>query len=483
MNNDIGTRAVRGAAWLGSGQMLRQALAFATNIILARTLFPDDFGLFALAFAAAEIAQILTDFGLGAAIIQRQEKSPVALTTCFWLTMGVGSLIAILLILGGPLLANFYGRPEVVLLVIPLAINMLICASLVVPQAVLTQDLKFREITIAQIIGSVFASVGAISLAVAGTGVWALASQPAIGNIITGLMLFYFSRWRPTGMPRLISVQGMMSFSWKMLSVSLISSIGRNLHAFILGKQLSATALGHYNLASGITGSILFQISSVIVKVMFPTLASMRDESTRLPAIWIKASSAIAIVSLPTMAGVIAVAPDLVPVVFGMQWIPATDVLRILCVVMAVQSVLTTAGTVLMALGRADILLRITLTTVPAIGLALWYGVKYGIEGAAMGYALVNIVSYVVTSILACHEIKLTSSTFFLALAPWAFASIIMALAVAGISNLLDDYSPWARLIISILAGIILYASILLLIARQQTISLVGDITSRLRRS
>ena len=483
MDDNVGTRAVRGAAWLGSGQMFRQVLAFATNIILARTLFPDDFGLFALAFAAAEIAQILTDFGLGAAIIQRQEKSQVALTTCFWLTMGIGMLIAALLMLGGPLLASFYGRPEVIFLVIPLAINMLICAGLVVPQAVLTQDLKFREITIAQIIGSIVASIGAISLAVAGTGVWALASQPAIGNIITGVMLFYFSRWRPTGSPVLQSIQGMINFSWKMLSVSLISCIGRNLHAFILGKQLSASALGHYNLASGITGSILFQISSVIVKVMFPTLASLRDDPTRLPAIWLKASSVIAIVSLPAMTGVIAVAPDLVPVVFGAQWIPATDVLRILCVVMAIQSVLTTASTVLMVLGRVDILLRITLTTVPAIGLALWYGVMYGIEGAAIGYALVNIIAYVVTSILACREIKIAPSRFFLELAPWAIASVVMAIAVASIAPWLSDYSPWARLVISILIGVVLYGTILLLIARKQAITLIGDITSRLRRS
>lgn len=483
MSNDIGTRAVRGAAWLGTGQMLRQGLAFATNIILARTLFPDDFGLFALAFAAAEIAQILTDFGLGAAIIQRQEKSQVALTTCFWITMGVGVLIAILLILGGPLLASFYDRPEVIFLVIPLAINMVICASLVVPQAVLTQDLKFREITIAQIIGSVTASIGSISLAMAGTGVWALASQPAIGNITTGVMLFYFSRWRPTGTLLLTSIQGMISFSWKMLSISLISSIGRNLHAFILGKQLSASALGHYNLASGITGSILFQISSVIVKVMFPTLASMRDDPTRLPAVWLKASSAIAIISFPTMAGVIAVAPDLVPVVFGQQWIPAIDVLRILCVVMAVQSVLTTAGTILMVLGRVDILLRITVATVPAIGVALWYGVKYGIEGAAIGYALVNIVSYAITSMLACREIRLAYSIFFLELAPWAIASIIMALIVASLATLLEGYSPGARLIISIVIGMILYASILLIFSRRQAIELIGDITNRLRGS
>ena len=481
MSKDIGQQAVRGAAWLGGGQLIRQILALATNIALARMLFPDDFGLFALALAAAQIAQILSDFGLGAAIIQRQEKDRTILTTCFWITLAVGALIGLALILGGPLLASFYGREEVALLVFPLALNMLICSAIVVPQATLTQDLKFREITTAQIIGSITASIGAITLAINGAGVWALASQPVIGNLVTGSLLFYFSPWRPKGRPQPSKIKGMIRFSSQVLFMNLVSTIGRNLHAIILGKQLNTTALGYYGLASGVTGSVIFQISSVIVRVMFPTIASIKNEPERIYTAWSKASSSIAIITLPTMAGIIAVAPDLVPVVFGQQWIPAIDVLQILCIVMAVQSVLTTSGTILLALGRSDILLRITLTTVPLIGAALFYGSNYGIEGAAIGYTTVNVISYFVTTTLACREINASSARFFLNLTPWLLASIVMAIVVSTLADSLINFSPWLRLSTCILLGAVLYSLLLVIFIRKRTFLIVTDITSRLR--
>lgn len=480
MSGDLGSRAVRGVAWLGSGQLFRQVLAFATNIALARMLFPDDFGLFGMAFAAAEIAQILTDFGLGAAIIQRRETSPVVLTTCFWLNLGVGVTVSLLLLALSPWISTYFLRPELTWLLVPLGVNMIIAAAIVVPQALLTQQLKFREITTAQTLGSIVASVGTISLAAAGAGVWSLVLQPVIGNVIACTAMYRLSRWWPTGRFNFSAVRDMMSFSGHLLGNSLLSCIGRNLHAGILGRLLGSSALGMYNLASGVTGTVVFQVSSVIVRVLFPTLANLRDEPQRIQSAWFKACSAIAIAAFPAMAGVIAVAADLVPVVFGSQWIPMIDVLRILCGVMALQSVLTTSGTVLMAMGRADTLFRTSIASVIMIGIGLWVGSQYGLTGAATGYAFGALSTSTLITILACREVNIRFRDLVAELIPWMMCSILMAVIVVALAGALEQISAPIRLGLCIVSGVFFYSALLWLFVRTSTLALINDIFPRL---
>jgi len=478
--DDLGIRAVRGVAWLGSGQVIRQILAFVTNIVLARMLFPDDFGLFGMAFAATEIAQILTDFGLGAALIQSRESKPIALTTCFWLNLALGLIVCVLLIAIAPLIAEFFRRPEITWILVPLALNMVVAASMVVPQALLTQQLKFREMTMAQTIGSIVASIGSISLAMNGAGVWALVLQPVIGNICNCALMYFQARWLPRGRPKISAVRHMLVFSGQLLGNNLLSCIGRNLHAAILGRQIGSSALGMYNLASGMTGTIVFQVSSVIVRVLFPTLSSLRDQPERLAAAWLKACAAIAIIAFPAMFGMIAVAPDLVPVVFGEQWRPAIPVLRILCAVMAFQSVLTTSGTVLMALGRADLLLRTSFVSIGSIALGLWLGAGYGLEAAATGYALGAIGSSLLVTYLACQETGVRFRHLAKELLPWGLSSFVMALGVIGLAYLLVDALPGLRLAVCVFCGAAAYVFVLLLVAPERTRGLFHDVFSRL---
>lgn len=482
-NQRISVRAVRGVAWLGSGQLIRQLLGFATNIVLARMLVPDDFGLFGMAFAIIEVAQSLTDFGLSAAIIQRRESNFQVLTTYFWLNLGVGIFTALALVGSGPLLANYLGRPELFMLMIPLAFNMVISSILVVPQAILSQNLKFREITFSQTLGSIIAAIGAVILASQGMGVWALTAQPVIGGIICGLSLYIHARWLPKGRPKISLIRDMLSFSGNMLGASIVSCAGRNIHAFILGRLLSGTSLGLYNLAAGITGIILYQVSSVIVRVMFPTMSKLSGNPDAQRTLWFKASSIIAVFSFPSMMGMIAVAPDLMFTVFGPSWVPAVEVLRILSALMAVQSVLTTSATVLMALGRADTLFHISLITTIVITFALWEGARLGgIEGAALGYAGVNIISLLLTTFLACQKIQASAWRFFVALIPWAFCAAIMGIGVFLLAERLFLVQAWIRLATCICAGIILYLLLLLIFARKATFEIMIDLRDRLIR-
>lgn len=476
-SENLGGKAVKSVAWLSVGQLCRQAFAFGTNLILARMLVPDDFGLFGMTYVAAEIAQVFIAFGLGATIVQRQVTAPAVLTTCFWFNVAVGAAAGVCLIVTGPALSAYFGRVEVNDLVLPLAFNMLVAGASVVPQALLTQQLRFESMTIAQIVGSVVASVTALVLATAGVGVWALAAQPLVGNIVTGAMMLHECRWRPGFKPALRHLTGMLNLSLNLLGSNLVATAGRNMHTFVIGRFLGASALGAYGLASGLTGTVLFQITSVIVRVLFPTLSVLKNEPERLATAWLTANAAVAITTVPIMFGTAALAPDVVRVLFGNQWDMAIDVLRILAVSMAVQSALTTSGTVLLTFGRGDLLLKTSVVTAVLTGIAYLSGtVLGGLVGAAWCYLVVCVGTHLWMAALACKEIALPLRVLVKQLAPPFLCSAAMALVVHATVVQLAAYPPFVRLMLCAIVGASVYVALLLAFARPATIALFNRI-------
>lgn len=481
MTQDLGAKAVRGVAWLGSGQMVRLAVSFGTSVLLARLLAPSDFGLFTMTYMAAELAQLFAAFGFGSAIIQQQTTKPSVLNSCFWANLAIGLVVGVGLLASGPVLELYFRATGITPLLMPLALNMLLSSGMVVPQSLLTQRLQFKHLTAAQVTGSIAAALATVAAAAAGLGVWSLALQPLVGNLVTGGMMLTYSRWLPARRFDFADIRPLLHFSNNLLAHNFIDFVARNLPVLIIGRVLGAAAVGFYGMATGLTGVVVFQISSVIVRVLFPTLSALKEDARALREAWFKATSAIAVLAWPVMAGAIATAPDLIPVVFGERWSPSIVPFQVLCVLMSVQAVATTSSTVLMALGRADLMLRITVISALAYAVALLFGTQFGVTGVAVGYAAVGVVSLMTSTYVAARQARASFGLLLIDLLPWAWAAIATGLLMAGASYLLRDQSSVVRLLLCIVVGTIGYPASLWLLARRRTLALYKEIASRLQ--
>lgn len=482
MSQDLGGKAVRGVAWLGSGQMVRLAVSFGTSVMLARLLAPSDFGLFTMTYLAAELAQLFAAFGFGSAIVQQQATKPALLNSCFWANLAIGAVVGLVLIASGPVVELYFQAEGITPLLGPLAINMLISAAMVVPGSLLTQRLQFQQLTTAQVVGSVAAAITAVAASAAGMGVWALALQPLVGNLVTGAMMLKYSRWLPQWHFKFEDVRPLLHFSNSLLANNFIEFIGRNLPVLIIGRVLGAAAVGFYGMASGMTGVVVYQISSVIVRVLFPTLSALKDNREAMCAAWFKANSAIAVLAWPTMAGAIVVAPDLVPLVFGAQWTPSVVPFQVLCLLMSVMSVAFTASTMLMSLGRADLMLRITMVSTLVYAVALWFGAQFDITAVAVAYAAVGIASLLTSVYVAARQAKVSFRALLLDLRPWALASVALGLIMAAVAYLMAGQLPVVRLVVLILVGAMLYPALLWFTARARSLSLYEEVVGRIRK-
>lgn len=468
MSEEIGRTAVRGVFWTGLGQLLRQLVQVVGSVVLARLLVPADFGLLGMGLFFIGIGQLFADFGIGSAIIQARSEDRIILSSCFWLNMGVAGVLAVALFAASPLIAAFYRRADLAPLVAALSFNLLLAGLQSVPSAMLYRDMRFADLARAQVLGSLAGALVAIALASLGAGVWALVAQPLVGSSVVLLVSLLALRWRPHVEFSWPKVKPLAHFSFALLGTSLVGYANRNFDSLLVGRFLGAGPLGLYSMAIQLMLYPLQQVSSVIVRVLFPTLVQIRDDLPRMRSAYLKAVGAIAIVTFPMMGGLFAVTDDFVRVVFGPEWSGMAPVLKVLTWVGMMQSVGTTVGTIYLSMGRPGVALRVSLVAAPVLIGGMIAGLPWGILGVAIGYGIASLLLFYYVAMTAFRLVDLRLADFHRVIFRSFVVTLVMVALVIAIVYMLGALPPLIRLVIAVCSGAVAYVAFSMMFNRTQ---------------
>src|SRR5215218_8543931 len=109
---DIKSKALHGGLIRIIAQLAIFVLRFGSLMALARLLTPGDFGLVAMVAALAGILNLLRDFGLSTAMVQRPTVTSELISALFWTNMLVAAVGVALIVTLSPLIAGFYNEPR-----------------------------------------------------------------------------------------------------------------------------------------------------------------------------------------------------------------------------------------------------------------------------------------------------------------------------------------------------------------------------------
>lgn len=467
-------RTVRNVAWLGSAQAIRQGIAILATILLARFLGPAEFGIFAMMVFVNELAQLLVDFGMGSALIQRKEVHQNLLSSCFWINLGIGTVAAVVLAILGPWIAAYFEQPLVRWLLLASGVNLLIAAATVLPHSLLARELAFRDVALATLVGSVLGAITAVTMASAGFGVWSLALQPVVGNAVTMVFLYVRTRWRPSFEFNFDEVRGLLVFSGQLLGSNVVGHVTRNLSSLILGPALGAPALGLITMAQTVTWLPIAQFSQAVVRATFPVLSQMQDDLERLRQAVYRSSGAIALLAFPMLVGMATLAGDLMPVVFGAKWADATPLVVVLCGSSIVQSVATLAGISLLAVGRGGLFFLANVAGLPVMAAALWFNRGGGVMQAVVALVIASSALQLLMLGAAIQAIGGRWRDYVRPLMRPLLCSLLMAAAMLLIAPSLGAYPAAVRLVVLATLGAVAYALLSLALNRTATLELIG---------
>ncbi|MBU4398814.1 MAG: MOP flippase family protein [Planctomycetes bacterium] len=464
-----------GVRWSAIGAWGQQLVQFGIGIVLARLLMPRDFGLLAMATVFIGFLGIFKYMGFHTAVVQRRQVDEALLSSLYYFVLAVSGLLFVATVAAAPVVAWVYGEPRVMGVTAVLGIGFLLSAPCLIPFSVLSRQMKFGRLAVADLVSGVIGGGVSIALAVAGLGVWALAIGSLVGTAVCTLLYQALSQWRPRLIFRWSEVRSVFSFGANITGFSLFNYFARNADNFIIGAFLGAGPLGFYSLAYGILLKPRDAVTNVLMRVLFPAFSRMQDDDARLKAVYLRACGAIAFVTFPMMLGLMVVAHPFVQVVLGEKWLPAVPLIYVLAPLGMIQSIWSTVGQLYLAKGRADWQLRWGLFSGIIIMVSFLIGVPWGVFGVAVSYTAACVILLPVgfyVPFLLVQGLRLRDLAG--ALFPHVLSAGLMAIAVAcfraGLSFLGVRSDMPTHLFFSVGIGIVVYC-VLVFYVRPQALT------------
>jgi O-antigen/teichoic acid export membrane protein len=463
------TKTIHGVGWSAISQIVRLLLQVVISAILARLLTPNDFGLLAMVIVFTNFVGLFRDFGLTAALIQRKGLTEEHLSSGFWINILTGLILTLVLAALSPAIAHFYNEDRLVFIVIVLASTFFISSFGIVQTALFTKELKFKLLSVIEILGVAVPGIIAIGLAFNGFGVWSLVWQHVISSLVIVILLWVLSGWRPRFLFRWQRIKELLGFGLNLTGFGFVNYFNRNLDNLLIGKFLGPAPLGFYDLAYRLLLFPLGNISSVFGRVMFPALSSIQGNKAKVRWAYLQATRYISIVIFPMMIGLFAVAPQFIRVIFGPQWERSIFLVQVLALISLAQSISATVGWIYQSQGRTDIMFRWGVFSVFVIGPSIALGLRWDIEGVAVLYATSILLLIYPCFAIPFRLIELKFSQFIKQFGSIFLAAMVMGGIVFGLRLFLQKIlmaSDLITLISTVAVGIVSYATLLFLLDR-----------------
>jgi PST family polysaccharide transporter len=420
----------------------------------------SDFGLISMATVVTGFAMLFRDFGTAAAIIQRHETTPQVLDSVFVFNIAIGISLAAGIALLSPVAAWAFSEPRLPELLCLLVLVFPVGALGLVHQALLERASNFRPVAVIESVAAVLGLATAILGAVLGWGVYSLVMQILVSACITTACLWFTSSWRPGTGGSFAEIRGVWDFAGNLVGFNVFNYFARNADNMLIGRFLGAAELGIYSIAYRLMTLPLQVVSVVVGRALFPVLSRMQHDPERLSAAYLRALAAATLVNAPLLMGFFALRESFVDVMIGPKWMPVADLLTWLLPVALLQSVGTTVGTLYLAMGRTDVMLKWGIFGGTVIVAGFCVGLQWGMQGLVIGYAIVNAAIFLPSLIIPFRFVGLKVSRVLITLLPSLLNSLAMAILITVVDRVWDGFmdAPAIRLLLLITLGVLSFA-------------------------
>jgi O-antigen/teichoic acid export membrane protein len=389
-------QAFSGVRWTTASSLGKATLQFSQVIILTRLLAPGDFGLIALVISIMVFLQVFADAGISNAIIHHQNISQEQLSSLYWLNVSVSTTLALFLCLSSYWVASFYDQPVLQYLLMLAAVTLVVNSLGQQLRVRAQKDFRFAAIAKLELISALLGFITTASLAWYGIGVYAI----TIGSLITAIVgcLLAWAKlsngWKPQLRLRLGEISQFLKFGSFMIGNNLVDAANSQVDILLGGKLLGTQALGYYSVPKELNLRIIGLTNPIATQVGLPIMAKAQDDKALLKRVYLQTMRMTASVNFPIYISMIFFAPEIVQLLLGPKWQETVYLLQIFSVWALVRSTGNPVGSLLLALGRADLSFKWNIAMFCVLPLAIWWSSQYGVTGMATAMMMLMMVMY-----------------------------------------------------------------------------------------
>lgn len=337
----------------------RAAVELIVQIVMARLLAPEQFGMLSIMLVFVNMGNVIVQSGMNTAIIQAESIERIDCSTVFWMSFSVSLVLYIVVYVAAPTIASFYSSPELIWPLRVLALMLVINAYNAIQIALITRKLDMQKVFRATIASSLVSAVIGIGCALSGAGIWALVVQQLSYQLVNCAMHAIQLDWRPRMEFSAKSAHRLFGFGSRLLASSLLDQAYQSLSDLIIGRQFSTSELGLVSQGKRYPQAIGSVLDGAIQPVMLSAVSRVQSDRDKVKRLVRRALKTSTYLVVPAMALFAVVAPVLVPVLLGAQWVEAVPFLQMYCLIYALLPIHTTNLQALNGIGRSDLFLKL----------------------------------------------------------------------------------------------------------------------------
>ncbi|MEH6409392.1 MAG: lipopolysaccharide biosynthesis protein [Hyphomonas sp.] len=431
-------------------------------VFIARLLSPMDFGVFGMALVTFSIPEILTSGSLGESLIQRKNLKPGHVNSVFIQSLLLAFVFWLIVVLSAPLIARGFNQPELVPILRVFSVVLLIGALTSVPAALLQRDLRFSEITMVDVVGTIVAAVVGVTLAYFLRNVWALVGMEMSRRTVRLVAFAYLAKWRPSFESSWTATRELTRFNSANMISKFVQAVDGAVPRVFIGSMLGPAALGMFNISVRLLMQVNGAVVSPFAAVALPVASQTQNDLPMLHRAIEGAMRLAALIAYPTFIGACVIAPVAVPIVFGEQWIPAVPIIQVV-LLMGLRSPTTAfnAG-VLMGVGRPDYILKIAIVSLVASTILVLATIRYGLYAVVIALLVQQLMTWMLGALAVksaigfpMHRQVIAGSTAFI-------AALVMGLIVwLSMRMLPDAWTGPIEMLVLVPIGVVSYLAAL----------------------
>jgi len=460
---------VRSVAWTAAAKWASQGLAWVSWLIVARLLTPEDYGLVGMAAIYLGLITLVSEFGLGTAVLAVRELSGAQ----------IGQLngLAVLLGLAGLLascavaipLGRFFHAPQLPLVVVAMSATFVITSFKTVPFALLQRDLRFKSLALIDFGQALVLAISMIGFAVAGFRYWTLVCGGVLSALITtGAVLRL--RPLPFAWPRPKSLKPAITLSSNVLISRLCWYVSANADFLVAGRILGKAALGFYNVGWTLASVPPDKVTALIGQVTPAFFTAVQKDPPAIRRYLLRITEGVALITFPVSLGLALVARDFVLAVLGPKWEGTVAPLQVLAAYAAFRSITPLLGQVLQSIRDTKFPMWTMVAAAVVMPMSFYFsGQRWGTVGLAMAWVLVDPFFALALYWRIFSKIELSPRAYLGALWPALSGSALMAAAVLAVRVFGgSEWTPGLRLATQIGAGVISYGLACVILHRER---------------
>ncbi len=455
MADTIKNKFFSGIAWSFVQNIAVKAMSVVFTIVLARLLFPEDYGLIGMLSIFIAVSEVFIQSGISQALIQKTDCTDEDFSTAFYFNVSISVFIYLVLFITAPYIADFYHEPQLVTLTRVLSLNFVFGSLNIVQQSKLTKAMNFKPLAIISLACTLFSGVVGIVMAYKGLGVWALVGQTLSATLLRVFFFPMFTKWHPN---RLFSYQSFIhlwGYGSKILVTGIIDVIIRNLSNILIGRFYDKEQVGYFSKARNFSDIPSQTISSILGTVIFPVLSEIQDDKLRLTFIYKKVLLNTIVLTFPIMIILALLAKPLVVLLFTEKWLPAVPLLQALMLARIFLPLNYLNAGLLQGTGEAKLYMKLYFIAGPLSLIAIAVAIPFGVLAMAWATFISALLYYLVFAIVIGAKIHYS---FFCQV--WDERATFISLTLMSICVYLSIHwlnDLWLQLVIGSVVGIIVY--------------------------